>query len=161
MRVSLLILALLAELSCFPQRSLQLIRVTFGKARITEVFENEPITLKVKGSHKKIRSVLMAMNDSMIMLKGEREVKLKDIRKVIVPRGNRFLAAMGQTLASTAVIYLVIDGTNNLIFDRRPVIHPSSYAVAGSMLTASLLMKWFSYKRFRINGRTIIRIINN
>lgn len=161
----ILICLLLASLSSLAQSqpSPYLLLKKAGTQKEVVFYEGDEIRFRIRGEDHYRRALIQGLRIDTVRFHYF-EVAIRDI-EVIDIRGHRYqhfhFASAGSKVIAAGMLFLAGDYVNQkLIQDEPGGLSTQTWAIAGSIVGAGLILKLFQKRRFRPGGRYIIDIID-
>ncbi|MCE3258711.1 MAG: hypothetical protein K0S12_352 [Bacteroidetes bacterium] len=123
-----------------------------------EVFINEELEYKVKGTHRYIRHRVVNLRDSLIVFDNDSVVVLRDLKAIKLRDQRHLLNVFGKFMQTFGVLFIGLNTVNNVIFSREPVVDKRSGGIAAGIIGTGLVLRYFSAKRIRINKHTVLKV---
>lgn len=146
--------------SCFAQGSLQIRCVHFNHLKKTTLEAGEVLEYKLKGEHHFRKSEIIKLADSCVYLANKEHVRLNQIKAVRFHRQSHLYNLFSKFFAGCGIGFLLIDTSNNFLFNREPKVNEVSAKVCAALLVPALLLKKLAVKQVRINNNNSLKIID-
>lgn len=121
--------------------------------------EGDEISFKLNDLKEKYHGEIVAINDSVIFLKGM-DVPLKMIDVVYREKGNFLTRDLSKFFMWAGLGFIILDTGNNLITKNDDVIEQRAVVAGGSLLLVGFTMKMLSIKKYRIGNRNTLKVID-
>ena len=95
------------------------------------------------------------MNDSLLSFTDGTIIKIDKIKAVKIKGGS-----FSRYLFGAALLFPVLDITNNAMFDRKPLINERALNVGGVFLGVALIVNYIQDKHIHVHKNTIFRVLN-
>jgi hypothetical protein len=123
--------------------------------RISLSLDDEYI-LEIK-NRQKITGEISLLSDTTLIVNND-TVLLKDIEKIHTPTYRRGQLFIGELLFKGGIFLIIIDPINNLINNDKPYVKRIGY-IGLSAIPVGYFISKFSTKKYKIRGRTHLRIV--
>lgn len=150
----------LATAPLAAQMSNHLILVKRGYLNQINYFTGDPIIFIREGNNYAEETYLQGIGTDYIVTGGE-TVPLKTISHIIRVRTGFNFRSSGKALLVAAPGYLVIGAVNSLFQGVSPVPSVTNLVVAGSFLTAGLIVPKFQVRKYSLGRRFSLKIVQS
>lgn len=137
----------------------KLFAVDLNNGKRIRFYVGDAIALKVNKKDTLYRGRIELIEDSAIWV-DNLEVKINTISKIYDARGRRWASFISSILFRGGIGFFLIDVVNRTINTESPILHPTTILVSGSAIGAGLLLVPFKEKKYRINNKTTVKIID-
>lgn len=150
---------LFTVIKLFSQNKLQLTYERFGKVKVYELYNGDVLDYKLKGKLFYDKQRIAAMNDSLIVLKNDSVLKLRNIKKLRFVSANHFAKTIQDALIISGGGFVLLNTVNNAINGVSPAIDPVAVYISAGLLSAGLIVKALRTKHIRINKNKTFRVV--
>lgn len=137
----------------------KLFAVDLNNGRRIRFYVGDLIALKVNKKDTLYKGRIELIEDSSIWVDNI-EVKINTISKIYDARGRRWAGFISSILFRGGIGFLLIDVVNRTINSENPIFHPTTLLVSGSAIGAGLILVPFKEKKYRINNKNTVKIID-
>lgn len=121
--------------------------------------EGDQISFRLSGFKTKYSGEILAINDSLIHLKGM-DVAIKTIDRVYRERGNFLTQSFSKVFMWSGIGFIILDTGNNLLSKRTKVVDERALVVGGSLIGLGLTIKLLSIKKYKIGNKHTLKVID-
>lgn len=140
------------------QKSLQIIRSTFGAVKKYEVYVNEDLEYKLKGHLFYHSNKIANLQDSSIVFENDSVIKLSKIKAIRIHKGGHLGKTFQEAFFIAGIGFIALNTTNNAINDSSPLIDNKAVYISGALVGTSILMRVLLTRHIRINKTVTLRI---
>ncbi len=127
----------------------------FGKEKTFQFFNNLKFSYKLKGNLFCRTKTIANMKDSSLIFTDGTIIEIKKIKSVRIEGAHFSQYAFGAGL-----LFPALDVTNNLLFNRTPIIKERAFMVGGIFIAVGLVLKYVQDKHIRIRKNSTFRVFD-
>ncbi|HWY11857.1 MAG TPA: hypothetical protein VN026_11060 [Bacteroidia bacterium] len=127
----------------------------FGKEKTFQFFNHLKFSYKLKGDLFCKTKTIANMQDSSLIFTDGTIIKIKQIKGVRIGGTHLSGYAFGAGL-----LFPALDITNNLMFNRTPIIKERALMVGGVFIAVGLVLKYVQDKHIRIRKNSTFRVFD-
>ncbi len=156
----LLVFIMLCNLTCFPQKTLEIYFTRFGKLKKFEVYNGDVLEYKLKGQTSYRRNKITNLQDSFIVFSNDSVIRLSQLKAVCIRHSNYVIRLFQSAFITGGAFFFFLNTTNNLINERTPVLDINAAFIGTGLITTGFLIKQIGVRRLRINEHKHLKIVD-
>lgn len=127
----------------------------FNKNKSFQIFNNSPLTYKLKGQHNFKTNQLVNIKDSTLLFDNDSLIYLNQIKSIRIDG-----VMLSPLFFGAGTLFLFLDTFHNIAFDRPQIINNQALIVASAFYAGGIIMRFVQYKYIRIKHGTVLRTID-
>ncbi len=127
----------------------------FGKEKTFQFFIHNDFSYKLKGQLFCKTKKIANMNDSLLAFTDGTIININRIKGIKIKGGN-----FSRYFFGSAILFPVLDITNNLVFDRRPIVNERALNVSAAFLAIGVVVNYIQDKHVHIRKSTTFRVFD-
>ncbi len=160
MKLLLLLFCFSCSFSCPAQKSLAIDVTTFGHFKRFHIYQNEPMTFKLKGSSQLHKHIIMDMEDSVLYIETGESIRLDRIKSIIIDRSNILTRMLAKAFRAAGIGYIGLDVFNSYRNGDVPVFKERVLVAGAALFVVGEIIHITNKKRLRPGRHTTLKILD-
>jgi hypothetical protein len=138
----------------------QLPKSHWNQPRFYSLEEGDFISYKLKFFSAYSTQKIMSVSDSVLILEGATELKLRAIKSIRFNKGFHLLGSFKTFFFGLGIGFFPLNTVNQAITGHTPIIQASAAYISAGLLGAGLILRELGLKRVHINKRVDFKVID-